>query len=97
MELNLSLLRSEIPVFGYEPFLSMRFPVERSLQGFAERLQKSPEGRADMAKYYNYATLGIIADITFGDSFHYIEDENKHVWILGFFLGAYLGSGRNSV
>ena len=58
---------------------------------------KSPECKVDMAKYYGYAALDIIADLTFGDSFHGLEDDNEHSWILGFFLGAKFGSVRNSL
>ncbi len=58
---------------------------------------KSPKGKVDMAKYYGYAMLDIIADLTFGDSFHGLEGDNEHSWILGFFLGAKFGSVRNSL
>ena len=58
---------------------------------------KSPEGKVDMAKYYGYATLDIIADLTFGESFYGLEGDNEHSWILGFFLGAKFGSVRNSL
>ncbi len=58
---------------------------------------KSPEGKVDMAKYYGYATLDIIADLTFGESFYGLDGDNEHSWILGFFLGAKFGSVRNSL
>ena len=58
---------------------------------------KSREGKVDMAKYYGYAMLDIIADLTFGESFHGLEGDNEHSWILGFFLGAKFGSVRNSL
>lgn len=51
----------------------------------------------NMAKYYGYAALDIIADLTFGESFHGLEDDNEHDWILGFFLGAKFGAVRNSL
>lgn len=50
-----------------------------------------------MAKFYGYATLDIIADLTFGESFYGLEGDNEHSWILGFFLGAKFGSVRNSL
>lgn len=58
---------------------------------------KSPGGRVDVGKYYGYATLDIIADLTFGESFYGLEGDNEHSWILGFFLGAKFGSVRNSL
>ena len=58
---------------------------------------KEPKGKVDMAKYYGYATLDIIADLTFGESFSGLEGDNEHSWILGFFLGAKFGSVRNSL
>ena len=58
---------------------------------------KSPEGKVDMAKYFGYATLDIIADLTFGESFYGLEGDNEHSWILGYFLGAKFGSVRNSM
>ena len=60
-------------------------------------IRKSPEGKVDMAKYYGYATLDIVADLTFGESFHGLEGDNEHSWILGFFLGAKFGSVRNGL
>ncbi|MCJ1282149.1 hypothetical protein MMC26_001472 [Xylographa opegraphella] len=58
---------------------------------------KSPNADVDMAKFYGYATLDIIADLTFGESFYGLEGDNEHSWILGFFLGAKFGSVRNSL
>ena len=58
---------------------------------------KSPDGSVDLEKYYGYATLDITADLTYGDSFHGLEKDNEHSWILGFFLGAKFGSVRNSL
>ncbi|MCJ1271052.1 hypothetical protein MMC22_010951 [Lobaria immixta] len=58
---------------------------------------KSAGGKVDVGKYYGYATLDIIADLTFGESFYGLEGDNEHSWILGFFLGAKFGSVRNSL
>lgn len=58
---------------------------------------KNRDGEVDMAKYYGYATLDIIGDLMFGESFHGLEGDNEHSWILGFFLGAKFGSVRNSL
>ena len=58
---------------------------------------KSPNGIIDIAKFYGYATLDIIADLTFGGPFYGLEGDNEHSWIVGFFLGAKFGSIRNSL
>lgn len=58
---------------------------------------RSAKGQVDMAKYYGYAALDIIADLTFGEPFHGLDGDNEHSWILGFFLGAKFGSVRNSL
>lgn len=58
---------------------------------------KRPEGGIDLAKFYGYVTLDIIADLTFGESFNGLDGDNEHSWILGFFLGAKFGSVRNSL
>ncbi|KAL6720905.1 hypothetical protein ACLMJK_000004 [Lecanora helva] len=60
-------------------------------------LGKSKDGRIDLARYYGYATLDIIADLTFGESFYGLESDNEHSWVSGFFLGAKFGSIRNSL
>ncbi|KAL8734603.1 MAG: hypothetical protein Q9181_003155 [Wetmoreana brouardii] len=60
-------------------------------------LPNSSGGEVDMAKFYGYATLDIIADLTFGESFYGLEANNEHSWILGFFLGAKFGTVRNSL
>lgn len=82
-------LREQAPIVeSYGNLLTTRLRRE---------VAKSSEGTVDLAKYYGYATLDIIADLTFGDSFHGLEDDNEHSWILGFFLGAKFGSVRNSL
>ena len=58
---------------------------------------KSPNGIIDIAKFYGYATLDVIADLTFGEPFYGLEGDNEHSWIVGFFLGAKFGSVRNSL
>ncbi|GAW20844.1 hypothetical protein ANO14919_103560 [Xylariales sp. No.14919] len=57
----------------------------------------SREEGIDLAKYYGYAALDIVADLTYGESFHGLKDNNEHDWILGFFLGAKFGAIRNSL
>lgn len=82
-------LRDQSPIIeSYAKLLMIRLRRE---------IGKSRGGPIDMAKYYGYATLDIIADLTFGESFYGLEGDNEHSWILGFFLGAKFGSVRNSL
>ena len=39
----------------------------------------------------------MISDLTFGESFHSLEGDNEHSWIVRIFLGAKFGSVRNSL
>ncbi|KAI0904195.1 cytochrome P450 [Ustulina deusta] len=57
----------------------------------------SREQGIDLSKYYGYAALEIIADLTFGESFNGLQGDNEHDWISGFFLGAKFGAIRNSL
>lgn len=82
-------LRDQSPIIeSYAKLLIIRLRRE---------MGKSHGGPIDMAKFYGYATLDIIADLTFGESFYGLEGDNEHSWILGFFLGAKFGSVRNSL
>ena len=58
---------------------------------------KISEGEVDTAKFYGYATLDFIADLTFVKSFYGLEGDNEHSWILSFFRAANFGSVRNSL
>lgn len=60
-------------------------------------IPKSPTGEVDLAKFYGYAALDIVADLTFGESFYGLEGDNEHSWVKGFFLGASFGTIRNSL
>ena len=74
-----------------EPYASLLVTRLRQEMG------KNKDAGIDLAKFYGYAALDIIADLTFGESFHGLESNNEHSWILGFFLGAKFGSVRNSL
>ncbi|KAF7944490.1 hypothetical protein EAE96_010881 [Botrytis aclada] len=67
------------------------------LQRLRRETMKSPNGEVDLAKFFGYLSLDIYADLMFGESFHGLEGDNEHSWILGFFLGAKFGSVRNSI
>jgi len=73
--------------------------IESHADLFIQRLRreaaKSADGSVDLAKFYGYAALDIVSDLTYGESFHGLEGENEHSWIMGFFLGAKFGAVRN--
>jgi cytochrome P450 len=75
--------------------------IEHHADLFVQRLRResSKKGQTsiDMAKYYGYAALDIISDLTFGESFHGLENDNEHQWIVGIFLGAKFGVLRTSL
>jgi cytochrome P450 len=77
--------------------------IEPYVEGLVQRLRREIEKAEkskeslDIGKFYGYAALDIISDMTFGDSFHGLESDNGHDWIRGFFLGAKFGAVRNSL
>ncbi|KAJ8129802.1 hypothetical protein O1611_g3827 [Lasiodiplodia mahajangana] len=75
--------------------------IESHVDLFVQRLQreakKAQDGVIDIAKYYGYVALDIIADLSLGESFHGLEGDNEHNWIVGVFLGAKFGAIRNSL
>ncbi|KAK0647380.1 Averantin hydroxylase [Lasiodiplodia hormozganensis] len=75
--------------------------IEMYADLFVQRLRReaarSADGAVDLAKYYGYAALDVISDLTYGESFHGLEGDNEHNWIMGFFLGAKFGAVRNNL
>ena len=53
-------------------------------------------GSVDVAKYYGYMTIDVMGELCLGESFHSLEGNNEHTWIMGFFLGAKFGSLMSS-
>lgn len=58
---------------------------------------KDSRGRLDMTKYYGYTTLDIMGELAFGESFHSLDPDSEHEWVLEFFLGTKFGSIRSSL
>ena len=58
---------------------------------------KGSQGRVDLTKYYGYTTLDIMGELALGDSFHSLDPDSEHEWVLGFFLGTKFGSIRSSL
>ena len=63
----------------------------------AKDVFKDGQGRLDMTKYYGYTTLDIMGELALGDSFHSLDPDSEHEWVLGFFLGTKFGSIRSSL
>ncbi|KAI1416404.1 cytochrome P450 [Hypoxylon sp. FL1857] len=71
--------------------------VDLFVQRVRREISKVDNGIIDIARYYGYAALDVIADMSFGESFHGLEGDNEHNWIVGVFLGAKFGAIRNSL
>lgn len=75
--------------------------IETHVDLFVQRLRRETNkvghGPIDIAKYFGYAALDIITDLSFGENFHGLEGDNEHGWIIGVFLGAKFGAIRNSL
>lgn len=75
----------------------MDFHASRLNFKLANDCFKDGRGRLDMTKYYGYVTLDIMGELAFGDTFHSLDPDSEHGWLLGFFLGAKFGSVRTSL
>ena len=62
-----------------EPIL--QFYVDLLVQRMHERIQGEAHGKVDMVRWYNYTTFDIIAELTFGESFHCLRDSDYHPWV----------------
>ena len=60
---------------------------------FKEEKQKE----IDIAKYYGFATLDIMRELSLGDSFHSLDAGKEHSWVLNSFLPVKFGSVRTSL
>lgn len=73
--------------------------VEEHTEKLIVRLQreasKSVDNVVDIQNFYGYATFDMVTDLSFGESFHGLEEDNEHSWILGFFFHAKFGTIRN--
>ncbi|KAL8933261.1 MAG: hypothetical protein Q9211_005877, partial [Gyalolechia sp. 1 TL-2023] len=90
------LRRTFISAFSDKALREQSALIQSYAQSLILRLRreipKSSKSEVDIAKFYGYATLDIVADLTFGESFYGLEADNEHSWILGFFLGAKFGT-----
>ena len=65
--------------------------VDLLMSRLRREVQRDPENKVDIAKWYNYTTLDIISDLTFGESFHGLENDDDHPWVTDLFLHTRFG------
>lgn len=51
------------------------------VQRLHEQIKGEAHGKVDMVRWYNYTTFDVIADLTFGESFHCLRDQDYHPWV----------------
>ena len=55
--------------------------VNLLIQRLDEQVQGESHGKVDMVKWYNYTTFDVVADSTFGGSFHCLRDKDYNPWV----------------
>ena len=55
--------------------------VDLLAQRLHEQIQGEAKSVVDMTRWYNYITFDVIADLTFGESFHCLRDKDYHPWV----------------
>ena len=56
-----------------------------------QQIDSPNEGKVDMVAWYNFTTFDIIGDLTFGESFHALENGDYHPWIRNIFRSVKAG------
>lgn len=59
----------------------IQFYVDLLIQRLHEQIQGEAKGVVDMTRWYSYITFDVIADLTFGESFHCLRDKDYHPWV----------------
>ena len=59
----------------------IQFYVDLLVRRLQEQVQGEAKGVVDMVSWYNYTTFDVVADLTFGESFHCLRDQQYHPWI----------------
>ena len=55
--------------------------VDLLVQRLHEQIHGKAKGIVDMVRWYNFTTFDVIADLTFGESFHCLRDKDYHPWV----------------
>ena len=67
--------------FTEKALRSQEYIIQSYVDFLVQRLHEKVQGKAcgvvDMVRYYNYTTFDVIADLTFGESFHCLRDKNN--------------------
>ncbi|KAF2712060.1 cytochrome P450 [Pleomassaria siparia CBS 279.74] len=56
-----------------------------------QSLEKDPERKVDMVRYYNFTTFDVMGDLTFGEPLHMLEQNEYHSWVNIMFGGIRIG------
>ena len=75
----------------------MEFFADLLISRLRRDIVETDNGDFNIAKYYGYTTLDIMGELCIGESFHSLEGNNEHNWIMGFFVGGKFGSIRSSL
>jgi cytochrome P450 len=70
---------SEKALRAQEPLI--RHYVDLLVEGLDKQVKSSNHGVVDMVKWYNYTTFDIMGDLSFGESFHCLEESAYHSWV----------------
>ncbi|KAF1836188.1 cytochrome P450 46A1 [Decorospora gaudefroyi] len=57
-----------------------------------EGVENRSDKKFDMVRMYNYATFDVMADLTFGESLHMLENDEYDPWVTTIFGGLKIGS-----
>lgn len=55
--------------------------VDLLVQRLHEQIHGKANGVVDMVRWYNFTTFDMIADLTFGESFHCLRHKDYHPWV----------------
>ncbi|KAK5144603.1 hypothetical protein LTR04_001512 [Oleoguttula sp. CCFEE 6159] len=77
---------SEKALKEQEPLLQVY--VDLLVNQLHKRIEEDPGCKVDLVEWYNWTTFDIIADFTFGESFHCLENTSTHEKVKMVFEGA---------
>ncbi|KYK57378.1 hypothetical protein DCS_04387 [Drechmeria coniospora] len=73
------------PAFSDKALRDQESLIQQYVELFVRRLHEQaegePKGVVDLVRWFNFFTFDIIADMTFGESFHCLRDSDYHPWV----------------
>ena len=61
--------------------------VNSLISGLHRHTQGRNKGKVDLADWYNWTTFDVVGDLSFGESFDCLKDEQYHFWVRMLFSG----------